>query len=218
MTIEIIYLLIIFQLKHFIADYPLQGKYMLGKFNSDWSFLKPLAAHCGVQSLFTLLIASFWTNDIRLGLALALFDFVIHFFMDRIKAGPKYLGRFDDKMKPFFWWALGLDQMVHHITHYAIIYMIITSEPMAPISISMNLTGLPIICALFTLVTAVFSVLAYSKVVGLENATHQVAWMDVETPVKEPEFDREGNEVQSESQLFKDMASKMYPDVDEEQV
>lgn len=25
----------------------------------------------------------------------------------------------------FFWWSLGLDQMVHHLTHYIIIYLII---------------------------------------------------------------------------------------------
>lgn len=27
----------------------------------------------------------------------------------------------------FFWWSLGLDQMVHHLTHYAIIYWLVTA-------------------------------------------------------------------------------------------
>lgn len=35
-------LLILFQIKHFVADYLLQGEYMLGKFKPGWSFLKPL--------------------------------------------------------------------------------------------------------------------------------------------------------------------------------
>lgn len=86
--------------------------------------------------------------------------------MDRIKAGPKYLGRYktvnkyqldaylqmedliktryaDDedmplmlaelnkerdaalKETPYFWWSLGLDQMVHHLTHYLIVFIAI---------------------------------------------------------------------------------------------
>lgn len=123
-------LLVVFQLKHFLADYPLQGKYMLGKFKPGWEFLGPLAAHAGVHALLTWCIASVvigrgeWAG----GLAekLALMDFVVHFTMDRIKAGPKYLGRFKDMMRPYFWWCLGFDQMVHHLTHYAIIYFLLT--------------------------------------------------------------------------------------------
>jgi hypothetical protein len=74
--------------------------------------------------------------------------------MDRIKASPNLLGRYKalsaDEMKSilsylptlgeagvqekfgdqlrsnvYFWWALGLDQGVHHLTHYAIIWMLL---------------------------------------------------------------------------------------------
>lgn len=174
-------LLIIYQIKHFLADYPLQGKYMLGKFKPGWDFLGPLAAHCIVHGLFTFLIAKYcgYSSPITL----AFIDFSIHFVMDRIKASPKYLGRFkavtkdqyEDHMEniaslrmqeemvleavrrypettvndigfshdlysvrkelenahrdwyykmqsnTFFWWSLGLDQMVHHLTHYYLI-------------------------------------------------------------------------------------------------
>ena len=72
---------------------------------------------------------------------------------------------------------------------------------------------------LFTLVTAGFSVLAYIKVVGMEKSTHQVQWMPIDTPEEaDPKFDGEGNELPTESQLLKDMAEKMYPDIDEEMV
>jgi hypothetical protein len=119
----ILILLVVFQIKHFVADYLLQGKYMLGKFNADWSFFKPLAAHAGVHSGFTFIITGalvgFWP-----GLALGLFDGVTHFVTDRIKAGPKYFGKYQKDQKEF-WWALGFDQMVHHLVHYIIIAIVI---------------------------------------------------------------------------------------------
>jgi len=166
-------LLVLYQVKHFLADYPLQTPWMLGKFKDGWAFLGPLAAHAGVHAVCTLIIALcfnpryFWLAGV---------DFILHFLMDRIKARPNYMGRwkalsgyeymsaikrqkdlellafqnilydirnadtmeierqyhevevenkkkFRDNM--YFWWALGFDQMFHHLTHYFIIWMII---------------------------------------------------------------------------------------------
>ena len=42
-----------------------------------------------------------------------------------VKASPKMLGRFKPDNK-YFWWSLGGDQMWHHLTHYLIIYLVIT--------------------------------------------------------------------------------------------
>jgi len=123
--ITLFVLLVVFQLKHFIADYPLQGKYMLGKFKPDWGFLGPLLAHSSVHALFTFLISAICTGDFTFSLGLGIFDLVVHAIMDRLKAGPKYLGRFKDMMAPYFWWSLGFDQMVHHITHYILIWKIV---------------------------------------------------------------------------------------------
>jgi len=145
-------LLLIYQLKHFLADYPLQGAYMLGKFK-DHGWVLPLAAHCAVHGWFTFAIAMAFGMKPLQCLGLAAFDFVVHFTMDRIKASPKLMGRwkalsgreyvtvkenlawyspFRDQTtanecraalrnNKLFWWALGFDQMVHHLTHYAII-------------------------------------------------------------------------------------------------
>ncbi len=161
-------LLVVFQFKHFFADYPLQGSYMLGKFK-DKGWVLPLLAHVGVHGAFTLAICLVVAPHLWW---LAIFDMVAHFLMDRLKAGKKYLGRFKalsasefpqvmktamwepnhgerDQLKivvengwksmvheawkdtlaararlksnVYFWWALGLDQMVHHLTHYGII-------------------------------------------------------------------------------------------------
>lgn len=125
-TIYLIFvLLVVFQLKHFIADFPLQNQYMLQKQRSDWSFVAPLALHCSIHAILTLLITlvvqpSLWW--------LAIADFVIHFMMDRFKAGPRYLGRFSNISKTSYWAALGFDQMVHHLTHIWLIWMLISSR------------------------------------------------------------------------------------------
>lgn len=162
----IILLLIVYQLKHFICDYLLQGKYMLGKFKNYPEYVLPLLAHVSVHGLATLAIVICYKP--LLAPWLALFDMAIHFAMDRIKVSPKALGRFRyltapsyvmyermsrglsadpenpmPHMEPrdmeiykgnavavlrsntFFWWALGFDQMVHHLTDLAIVYMVL---------------------------------------------------------------------------------------------
>lgn len=122
-VVSIFLLLGIFQIKHFVCDYPLQNAYMLGKFKeSGW--VKPLLAHTSIHALATFLIAIAFTQMFFLSLSLALFDLVVHTTMDRIKASPTMLGRYDIKDKRF-WWSLGFDQSVHHLTHYAIIACIV---------------------------------------------------------------------------------------------
>ena len=143
-----------FEIKHFLADFPLQTEYMLGKFRPGKEFILPLAAHCAVHAAFTLGILLYFAPHYW---ALTFLDFGVHFIMDRIKASPKMLGRFDNiskheweefsskadcacgeagcnkfmayklerkKSNTFFWWALGLDQMVHNLTYLSIVYII----------------------------------------------------------------------------------------------
>jgi hypothetical protein len=154
MTSYIFWLLIVYQFKHFLADYPGQSnQFMLGKFKPGWDFVLPLSAHCAVHSAIDLLVLA---SVHRLDLSwLAAFDFVIHFTMDRLKASPNLLGRYqnftkkefvaeilpllqsEDKAKiqeakrrlwsnTLFWNSLGVDQMVHHITDLLIVYVIAT--------------------------------------------------------------------------------------------
>lgn len=129
---------------------------MLGKFKKGLDFLAPLSAHCAVHAAGTLLIAGTYllrkdALTVKSLLIVTTFDFVVHFIMDRIKASPDLLGRFqplspteyhdlikfeqekggdaqteeDKRHNKYFWICLGLDQKVHHLTHYAIIYYLI---------------------------------------------------------------------------------------------
>ena len=118
-------LLILFQIKHFVCDYPLQTPYMLGKFKeSDWKL--PLLAHTGTHASATFVIVMLFTASVTIAVLAAIFDLLVHSVMDRVKASPKMLGRYDIKDKRF-WWSLGFDQLIHHVTHYLIILGVVLS-------------------------------------------------------------------------------------------
>lgn len=115
----LVLMLIAFQLKHFICDYLLQIQYMLGKMKEN-GWVLPLASHALVHALGTAGLIWYFTQELWLTVGLAILDFILHFVIDRIKASPKLLGRFNPQQSRF-WWVLGLDQMMHHLVHYFII-------------------------------------------------------------------------------------------------
>lgn len=129
MTIEVLILLLAFQVKHFLADYPFQHRYMYENKGKPTGWIVPLADHATVHALITIIIVILYllskTPGILAGSALyyiaitALFDFVTHFVIDRWKAtrkgGPDTSG---------FWINLGIDQGLHHTVGILIIYFI----------------------------------------------------------------------------------------------
>lgn len=125
-AMPILLLFLLFQVKHFVCDYLLQTKYMLGKFKPYPDYILPLVQHSLVQTTGTayiLIIATFYGVNFGLWmfLGICLYDFVTHFVIDRLKASPNLLGRFKSDNK-YFWWALGLDQLLHQV-----VYLIITA-------------------------------------------------------------------------------------------
>jgi len=139
--ITVFALLLAFQVKHFLADYPLQSPaFFLGKFRRGWDFLPALAAHALIHATLTSWIAAVAGASLGRCLLLGAFDAVVHGTMDRIKAGPRYMGRWKpltateypastpaQKLgNKLFWNALGFDQMVHHLTHYAVIWWLVS--------------------------------------------------------------------------------------------
>ena len=146
---KIFLLLVVFQIKHYLADYPFQTSYMMGKFKRDFSHVLPLACHAGVHASITLVIVCFGFHPSLAWLAIV--DFCSHYAMDRVKASPDLLGRYKalsakeymevvnspnslipgtDEYKAikgnrYFWLSLGFDQLWHHMTHYYIIYKMV---------------------------------------------------------------------------------------------
>lgn len=117
-------LLVLFQLKQFLADFCFQNHYMLQKERPGWDFVWPLSLHCSVHAIGTLLICLLFKPGLWW---LFLVDFTVHFGMDRLRASPKMLGRYKDTKQAIYWQILGFDQMVHHFTHYGLIALILTT-------------------------------------------------------------------------------------------
>ena len=124
-TTWIIAALVIFLAKHLAADFLLQTAWMAnGKEQpSGWFF--PLLAHVAVHAASTAIIfailapAYLWMTAV---------DFVVHFAIDR---GKGLLNRFfdNDPTKTGFWWLLGIDQTLHHLTHlgFAVLIAVVRS-------------------------------------------------------------------------------------------
>jgi hypothetical protein len=105
--------LIIFLAKHLAADFFLQTSWMANGKEQPTGWFLPLLAHVATHTILTGLIfavlapAYVW---------MAAVDFVVHFAIDRAKG---LLNRFfdNDPTKTGFWWLLGIDQTLHHLTH-----------------------------------------------------------------------------------------------------
>lgn len=116
--IELIVLMMIFQLKHFIADYLLQFPYMYQGKGKAYKWIRPLADHSAVHASITFLIGLMY--GVKLALIAALIDFITHFVIDRWKAVKTYTPQQSE-----FWIALGADQMLHHLVGIMIASMFI---------------------------------------------------------------------------------------------
>ncbi len=125
MTITTLILLIVFQIKHLLADYYFQFPYMYQNKGKSKGWFWALYDHSGVHAIFTFLIICVYAAFVNPGLpamafSLVLFDFVTHFITDRWKAT-----RDRAPQEPEFWYNLGIDQMVHHIVGIIIVYFLV---------------------------------------------------------------------------------------------
>ena len=99
-----------FIVKHFLADFPLQPPYQWmnkGTYGHPGGLL-----HAAIHGAFTLAICQYF----HLPLWLAGADAVIHYHVDWAKMQFTY--KPDNK---YFWWLLGIDQMLHYLTYVWIV-------------------------------------------------------------------------------------------------
>ena len=123
---DILVLYLVFRAKQFICDFFLQSSWMalvkIKPFSQGGA--KALCMHAGIHAGFTLIVtlmfaAQFWW--------LAIADFFIHFAIDKGK------GMLTNKMgwtykDNAYWWAFGLDQEAHNLTHLAYIIIIVAAS------------------------------------------------------------------------------------------
>ena len=113
--------LIAFQFKHLIADFLLQTTWMANGKEQPQGWLAPLCAHVAIHAVGTALIFAFLAPAY---IAMAAVDFVVHFLIDRAK-GLAGRALNADSTKTVFWWLIGVDQTLHHLTHMAFALLIV---------------------------------------------------------------------------------------------
>jgi hypothetical protein len=100
--------------KHVVADFLLQNSWIAHGKDSKTNWLVPLSVHALVHGvLATLLIVALAPKLWFLGIL----DMVVHFIFDRAKGlcvsnfeiGPNHR---------WFWWLIGIDQALHHLTDF----------------------------------------------------------------------------------------------------
>ena len=115
---------LLFRAKHFVADFVLQTGWMVrGKGRAD-GWLTPLMAHAGIHAVGTAAIALIMQPALWW---LAPVDLVAHAVIDRCKAMP-LVSRCCGRDTKHFWWAFGLDQEAHNLTHFAFLLLLITGS------------------------------------------------------------------------------------------
>ena len=121
----VLVLLVLFQIKHFVADYPLQTPAMIkgkGTLFNPQGILHSL--HHSALTLVTLGIFSLvHPVAIPLAVIIASAEFFIHYVIDYSKM---QYGKRLTTSDPRFWWAIGFDQMLHHLTYLAFAWIVLT--------------------------------------------------------------------------------------------
>ncbi|HWV96658.1 MAG TPA: DUF3307 domain-containing protein [Xanthobacteraceae bacterium] len=103
-------------LKHVIADFLLQTHWMAAGKDSKTGWAAPLLVHCLIHGvLTTALVAALAPRWWYLGLV----DFAIHLVLDRAKGFC--VAHFDvTPTHRWFWWLIGIDQSLHHLTGFGL--------------------------------------------------------------------------------------------------
>ena len=109
--------------KHVVADFLLQTHWMaMGKDRAQgWAL--PLLVHCLIHgALTTLLVAAIAPRLWFVGLI----DFAIHITIDRAKGFSVSHFRVTHD-HAVFWWLIGIDQALHHLTGFALAILLATN-------------------------------------------------------------------------------------------
>ena len=114
----IIVLMLLFIVKHFVVDFPLQRPY---HYLNKGTYGHPGGlAHAGLQGAGTFVVLVFFTS-LPWAVLMAAFDTVVHYHIDWAKMRlNKHFG-WAPTSNEQFWWLLGFDQLTHYVTYVMII-------------------------------------------------------------------------------------------------
>ncbi len=110
-------------IKHVIADFFLQSNWMaVGKDRAEgWAL--PLLVHCLIHGVLTTLLVVAVAPRLWF---IGLIDFAIHLAIDRAKGFiVAYVGVTPTHV--WFWWLIGIDQALHHLTGFVLAVLLTTN-------------------------------------------------------------------------------------------
>jgi hypothetical protein len=121
---DVLVLILLLQIKHFICDGPLQTKAMVDGKSIYGNQLGLL--HAGIHGLGTIAALAWFGLGWKMVLALAITDMVLHYHIDFTKENIVRIKGWTIAVREF-WWALAADQFLHHLTYLAIAAIIVSS-------------------------------------------------------------------------------------------
>ncbi len=123
---DILILYLAFRVKQVVCDFFLQPSWMaLAKGNPlKKGGSKALFLHAGIHGSFTFMLMLFFAPALWW---LGIVDFFVHTLIDKTKAMINHKTGWTYKDNAY-WWAFGLDQEAHNLTHLAyVVYIVMQS-------------------------------------------------------------------------------------------
>ncbi len=118
----ILVLYLAFRAKQVICDFFLQPSWMaLVKGQPEQGGMRALVMHAGIHAVFTLGLVLFFAPSLWW---LGVVDFLVHALIDKTKAMINHKTGWTYKDNAY-WWAFGLDQEAHNITHLVYVVVIV---------------------------------------------------------------------------------------------
>ena len=121
----VLLVVVILEVKHFVCDYPLQTAYQL---NNKGTYGHPGGLlHAGIHVLGTSAAFLVMAPTLAAGAAIIVGEFAIHYHIDWTKDNLLKGNKWTAADNPF-WWSIGADQLLHHLTYVGIAAILVASQ------------------------------------------------------------------------------------------
>lgn len=118
-------LLVAFQIKHFICDFPLQAHPYMYKNKGTYGHPGGIA-HALIHGFGTMFLGIIFGLPFTLWGMLVILDFVVHYHIDWAKMKLNNHYGWTPLTSEKFWILLGVDQLLHQLTYIWFIQIILT--------------------------------------------------------------------------------------------
>ena len=107
--------------KHMLADFVLQTPYQV---RNKGIYLHPGGIlHAGIHAALSLPVYAIARVDLRVVLPPMLAELLVHYHIDWSKEQFNHRANLT-QADPTFWWAFGIDQMMHSLTYLAMVWIL----------------------------------------------------------------------------------------------